>query len=318
MRKPVLAICEQQRCRSACTPPQSDQHLCCSLLRYYNTSSFYIQNFKTLVCLCNWAGRFESYLEKNPKTGFLVTRLHLFCSPEVMFTQYRRKLESGLWLTGNKVFTQYRRKLESELWLTCNKGNKVFIQYRRKLESGLWLTGNKVFTQYRRKLESGLWLTGNKVFTQYRRKLESGLWLTGNKGNKVFTQYRRKLESGLWLTGNKVFTQYRRSWRVRCDWQVIKVIKCLHNTEESWRVGCDWQVIKCLHNTEESWRVGCYWQVIKCHSVALANIKGRLIGWHQNLRYIIFLLLMSGFTSLTPLDFGKKQNILKGKMWKVH
>ena len=27
------AICEQQRCRSACTSTQSDQHLCCSLLR---------------------------------------------------------------------------------------------------------------------------------------------------------------------------------------------------------------------------------------------------------------------------------------------
>ena len=30
MRKPVLAICEQQRCRSSA---QSEQHLCCSLLR---------------------------------------------------------------------------------------------------------------------------------------------------------------------------------------------------------------------------------------------------------------------------------------------
>ena len=33
MRKPVFAICEQQRCRSACTSVQSDQHLCYSLLR---------------------------------------------------------------------------------------------------------------------------------------------------------------------------------------------------------------------------------------------------------------------------------------------
>ena len=28
MRKPVLAICEKQRCRSACASAQSDQHLC--------------------------------------------------------------------------------------------------------------------------------------------------------------------------------------------------------------------------------------------------------------------------------------------------
>ena len=31
MRKPVLAICEQQRRRSACASAQSDPHLCCSL-----------------------------------------------------------------------------------------------------------------------------------------------------------------------------------------------------------------------------------------------------------------------------------------------
>ena len=33
MRKPVYAICEQQRRRSACASPQSDQHPCCSLPR---------------------------------------------------------------------------------------------------------------------------------------------------------------------------------------------------------------------------------------------------------------------------------------------
>ena len=47
MRKLVLVICEQERCRSACASTQSDQHLCCSLLRLYNTSTCQIQNFKT-------------------------------------------------------------------------------------------------------------------------------------------------------------------------------------------------------------------------------------------------------------------------------
>ena len=37
MRKPVLAICEQQRCRSACSYVESDQHLCCSLSRLYDS-----------------------------------------------------------------------------------------------------------------------------------------------------------------------------------------------------------------------------------------------------------------------------------------
>ena len=32
MRKPVFAICEQQRHRSACAEVQYDQHLCYSLL----------------------------------------------------------------------------------------------------------------------------------------------------------------------------------------------------------------------------------------------------------------------------------------------
>ena len=43
MRKPAFAIWEQQRCQSACASAQSDQHLCYSLLRQNNTSSFYIK-----------------------------------------------------------------------------------------------------------------------------------------------------------------------------------------------------------------------------------------------------------------------------------
>ena len=37
MRKPVYAICKQQRHKSACTSLQSDQRLCCSLPGWYNT-----------------------------------------------------------------------------------------------------------------------------------------------------------------------------------------------------------------------------------------------------------------------------------------
>ena len=58
-------ICEQQRCRSACESPQSDQHLCCSLLRYYDMYTCYIQSFKILASFCSWAGWFESYLVEN-------------------------------------------------------------------------------------------------------------------------------------------------------------------------------------------------------------------------------------------------------------
>ena len=67
MRKPVFAICEQQRRSSAWASTQSDQRLYCSLPRQYDTSNFYIRNFKTLASLCLWAGRFESF----PRYGAL-------------------------------------------------------------------------------------------------------------------------------------------------------------------------------------------------------------------------------------------------------
>ena len=65
-------ICEQQRRRSACASAQSDQRLCCSLLRYYNTSRFYSRNFKTLASFCGCAGRFVSG-RKLPKIRFVVS-----------------------------------------------------------------------------------------------------------------------------------------------------------------------------------------------------------------------------------------------------
>ena len=56
------AICEQQRRRSACASAQSDQPLCCSLLRQNDTSSLYIWNIKILAGRCSWAGQFVSCL----------------------------------------------------------------------------------------------------------------------------------------------------------------------------------------------------------------------------------------------------------------
>ena len=62
MRKSVYAIYEQQRHRSTCASAQSEQRLCCSLPRWFNTSCFYIRNFKPLPSSCDCAGRFESTL----------------------------------------------------------------------------------------------------------------------------------------------------------------------------------------------------------------------------------------------------------------
>ena len=53
-------ICEQQRLRSGCASAQSDQGLCCSLLRQSNISQFYSWNFNTLTSFCGFADRFVS------------------------------------------------------------------------------------------------------------------------------------------------------------------------------------------------------------------------------------------------------------------
>ena len=60
MRKPDYGICEHQRRRSACTSAQSDQHLCCSFPRKYNTSTCYIRNFKTLKSLTVYLAPLDS------------------------------------------------------------------------------------------------------------------------------------------------------------------------------------------------------------------------------------------------------------------
>ena len=75
MRKPVYAICEQQRRRSACASAQSDQRLCVrcldsiiSVLSIYEISSLYPPSVAAQVGLrLTWS--------KTPKTCFLVTRL---------------------------------------------------------------------------------------------------------------------------------------------------------------------------------------------------------------------------------------------------
>ena len=46
---------------------QSDQHLCCSLPRWYNTYTCFSQNFKTLASFFSWACQVESYLVGTPQ-----------------------------------------------------------------------------------------------------------------------------------------------------------------------------------------------------------------------------------------------------------
>ena len=41
MRKPVYAICKQQRRRSACASAQSDQRLCCCIISLVSISEIF-------------------------------------------------------------------------------------------------------------------------------------------------------------------------------------------------------------------------------------------------------------------------------------
>ena len=76
MTKPVYAICEQQRCRSACASVQSDRRLCFRcldtiilLVSISEISSFY------LASVAAQAGLSVTWSE-TPKTGFLMTGLN--------------------------------------------------------------------------------------------------------------------------------------------------------------------------------------------------------------------------------------------------
>ena len=97
--------------RTTCASAQSDQRLCCSLPRQYNTSSFYIQNFKPFSRFCGCAGRFESTLVANPEDIVSLMRLK--------------------W--SNMVKTMEHQEHSLQIWWNClqwswnHAASKVFI-----------------------------------------------------------------------------------------------------------------------------------------------------------------------------------------------
>ena len=103
MRKPVYAMCEQQRRRSACASAQSDQRLCCSL-----TYICYSRNFKTLSSLWTWPGPFETYPEdrfSHDVTQIKAQTVSFFVSQgEVDFMEISR-VSNHIWYCQNLVLT---------------------------------------------------------------------------------------------------------------------------------------------------------------------------------------------------------------------
>ena len=76
MRKPVFAICEQQRCRSASASTQSDQ---CFAVHFLDSIIAILPVFKlsrhSLVSVVEQAGLSHTWF-KPLKTGFLVMVVH--------------------------------------------------------------------------------------------------------------------------------------------------------------------------------------------------------------------------------------------------
>ena len=89
MRKYVFVIWEQWRRKSACASAQSDQHLYCSLSGKCNYITCFIENFKTLVSLCSWAGRFESTGRK-PRRQVFAWRGLCVLGPLILFIIWHR------------------------------------------------------------------------------------------------------------------------------------------------------------------------------------------------------------------------------------
>ena len=63
-------FCEQQRCRPACAPVQSDRHLCYSCIGKFHILTCYKQNFNILPSLCSWGDWLESRFVGNPEDRF--------------------------------------------------------------------------------------------------------------------------------------------------------------------------------------------------------------------------------------------------------
>ena len=103
MRKPVYAIFEQQRRRSACASAQSAHSLIstfvvgCLDTIIPETFTCYIHNFRTLASLWSGVGRFESYVVENPKDKFSRDEAQ-FRVPKALLSLRTSKFWNKIWL----------------------------------------------------------------------------------------------------------------------------------------------------------------------------------------------------------------------------
>ena len=103
MRKPVYAIFQQQRRRSACASAQSARSLIstfvvgCLETIIPETFTCYIHNFRTLASLWSGVGLFESYVIENTKDRFSRDEAQ-FRVPEALLSLRTSKFWNKIWL----------------------------------------------------------------------------------------------------------------------------------------------------------------------------------------------------------------------------
>ena len=143
------AICEQQRCRSACAFAQSDQHLCCLLPRLYNMYTCSVQSFKILASFCSWEGWFEFYLVENPwRHIFAWCGSYMFfvvIVPLLRITSVAKWLaDSGSNPTGDNIFP-YLKSFLSASFLYSQSSTSIYLEKDVKLNH-LTIFDNQLMT----------------------------------------------------------------------------------------------------------------------------------------------------------------------------
>ena len=123
MRKPVFAICEQQRRRSICTSIQSDQRLCYSLLSILPLVSSLL-----LVSVAEQAGLSLTWSE-TPKTGFLVTGSLYICI-QADKTRKMYMLVSQIIVEWKRAWTSIKWAMSQEICMIYDKFSKTSENFR--------------------------------------------------------------------------------------------------------------------------------------------------------------------------------------------
>ena len=115
----VNGPCHAKTCLMPCTnnkgadqPAQSDQHLCCLLLRQYDMYTCYIQSFKILASFCSWAGCFESYMVEN-----LLRHIFVWCGSISQFLIMNIVSNVYKWATSwENLFMLYVNNKGTSAW----------------------------------------------------------------------------------------------------------------------------------------------------------------------------------------------------------